>query len=116
MNVAAIVMHGGTLDMTTGTNAANGKTVDKLTVRGPVTVDLDVDGLVFTNGIDLYKQPASWDFHAETLHSMTFYYRLITLTDAGDGITIGAVPPRNNPAYEGNTNEAYGGVNSIYDE
>ena len=116
VNVAAIVMYGGTLDMTTGTNAANGKTVDKLTVRGPVTVDLDVDGLVFTNGIDFYKQPASWDFHAETLHSMTFYYRLITLTDAGDGITIGAVPSSKNAAYEGITNEAYGGGNTIYEE
>ena len=85
-----IVMYGGTLDMTTGSNADNGKTIDKLTLKGRAdAVNLDVGGITITNGIEVWREPTAFDFHAGTMHSFDFKTRA-SLVDNGDGISVKA--------------------------
>ena len=52
-------IHGGTFDLTTGSNAANGKRISTLRILGG-TLNLNIDNLSIVNDIELFATPTSY--------------------------------------------------------
>jgi hypothetical protein len=71
VEIGTATIYGGTFDMSTGTEAGDGKTIGKLIIKGG-DINLDVDNLIIASGIEVYATPSSFYNHRGCFYNTVF--------------------------------------------